>query len=305
MLNEEYLGISDRDIRTTSVKILAVVILATAIYFVSGAFVEAANNATRADLSQHVSNKPCGPVFSNNSCPGQLKCYSDFDESRVDANIAEPRCVTPTYEDYYCGIFEASFGESSIPPTKGTCVEAERLPHEYIMKLLWEESLYDRMFDTNQNGTKRIHEYGLKLANEEPKVGHMTSELDISLSYDSRADQLTIEFMETPFNQSSTGSLSVITMLSTFDPNEVVLRSNGTLHNTTYIAGSNESALNLPLEGKQVTIVEDGKGVPRYTQRRVAFRLLWNNGSIVDRPIVELRYANGTWKTEYPPFGHN
>jgi hypothetical protein len=138
--------------------------------------VTAVNDATRADLSKHVSNKSCG--LEKGRCPGALECIngryssnqSGFLEDRVGVNISGARCVTPLYKERACGLFEWTIHSESWPGYRGTCTSYTDLqkfgPSDYLTRLLEEDNLYDRIFNTDRNGTKMIRNHGLTLAKE-------------------------------------------------------------------------------------------------------------------------------------------
>ncbi len=62
---------------------------------------------------------PCGSGYPavgeapGEYCPGELECFQgpsggnySFDSERLGVDISGARCVTPTYVERYCGIFE-------------------------------------------------------------------------------------------------------------------------------------------------------------------------------------------------------
>jgi hypothetical protein len=159
---------------SSAVKLTALVlILAGMFYILSSPLVSTVNDATRADLSQHVSAKSCGVEIvndteSHSTCPGNLKCYRSIDEERVGEDISGPRCVTSTFVDRHCGLYEVGISNMTSPPAI-RCSPLHLSLLDYIKKPLEEENLYDRIFNTNRNGTELIHSYGLKLAVEMEK----------------------------------------------------------------------------------------------------------------------------------------
>lgn len=158
--------------RRVAAFVAAGVLLLGFLYLVSVSSVASVNDATRADLSQHVSNISCGPEPLNQSesfqveCPGKLECYGDLKDSRVGKNISGSRCVTPTFVERHCGIFESYFTEDSYPPSIGKCYGTDAPLYKYIPELLNQKNLLDRIFNTNRNGTELIRSHGLELAAE-------------------------------------------------------------------------------------------------------------------------------------------
>jgi len=148
----------------------SVLLLGVLIFFASFPhIIGAVNTVTRADLSQHVSNKTCG-LQLNASCPGTLECFTDFNVSRVGTNITGGRCVTPAYTTRYCGIFAANIRHTSEPPSMGPCFShTDRYgtgPTDYKDALI-DVNLYDRVFNTDQNGPDLIRRHKLALAAED------------------------------------------------------------------------------------------------------------------------------------------
>lgn len=131
-------------------------------------FISVTNNVTRADLSKQISNKTCGALMVNSSssiddlCPGGMACFAGgFDRDRVREEIDGARCVTSTFVDHYCGLFESNLRLQSLPPEMGNC-QPEYSPITVIQRLMNEPDLYGRIFDTNQNGPEIIKSHGLK-----------------------------------------------------------------------------------------------------------------------------------------------
>jgi len=137
-------------------------------WLVSEPFTALMNDVTRADLSQHVSNKSCGIGVSSKaeyhaSCPGKLKCYGSLNDERIGVNTSGLRCVTPIYVEHHCGIYEGTISNSTLPLNIG-CRSVKLSPTEYLTKLIEEDNLYERIFNTNRNGTELIRSQGLELA---------------------------------------------------------------------------------------------------------------------------------------------
>ncbi len=148
--------------------------------YVSVSAVERVNDATRADLAKHVSNKSC---TGDDMCPGELRCYQGsydlnpgkrrFDVDRVGVNLSEPRCVTPTYVERHCGLFEYWNGRSAggvhyMGPCYSYSERHSFGPINYVTRLLNEDDPYDRVFNTDRNGEERIRSHDLTLAVEDP-----------------------------------------------------------------------------------------------------------------------------------------
>jgi len=147
-------------------------VLVLAVYLASISSAAYLDDFTRADLSQHVSNMSCGPDYLNRSesmhgeCPGELQCYRDLKDGRVGKNISGSRCVTPTFVERHCGIFESYFTEDSYPPSIGKCYGNDAPLYKYIPVLLNRNNSLDRIFNTDRNGTELIRSHGLELAVE-------------------------------------------------------------------------------------------------------------------------------------------
>lgn len=163
--------------------VVAVLVLAAFTYLGSGAMIAAVNDATRADLSKHVSNRTCS---GDDACPGVLRCYGGsydpdpekrhFDADRVGANISGPRCVTPTYVERHCGIFEYWNGRSDggvhyLGPCFPSGQRHSYGPIDYATRVLTADDLFDRIFNTDRNGTERIRSHNLQLATEDSDAG--------------------------------------------------------------------------------------------------------------------------------------
>jgi hypothetical protein len=146
----------------------------------SGYVIATVNDATRADLSLHVSNKSCA---GDGQCPGKMACHYGsydpepderrFNSSRVGTTITEPRCVTATYVEHHCGIFEywngrASAGVHYIGPCFPYTDRPSYGPINYIKTLMNEDNLYDRIFNTDRNGGETIRTHNLKPVNGPP-----------------------------------------------------------------------------------------------------------------------------------------
>lgn len=146
-----------------TIVILAIVFLAT-VYAFSNPLVNAVNDATKVDASQHVSNMSCG-LYSE-ECPGELECFTDFDEERVGANISGHRCVTPEYDEYHCGIFEVTY-DTDIWPSSLDCLSGDysALEHFMIIGIFLQEDPLKWIF-SHRNGVEMIEEQGLELAKE-------------------------------------------------------------------------------------------------------------------------------------------
>ena len=136
----------------------------------SGSFVTFMNDATKADLSRHVSDKSCGVGASSEAeyhatCPGELRCFGSLSDEQIGANISGTRCVTPAYVEHHCGIYEGTISNLTLPPNIG-CHPGTFSPSDYVTELLEEDNLYERIFNTNRNGTELIRSHGLELAAE-------------------------------------------------------------------------------------------------------------------------------------------
>lgn len=126
------------------------------------------NEATRVDASQHVSNLPCG------GCPGELECslgvfhppedQYGFTPERTGADVSGGMCVTPIYNERYCGILQATSRFSGHVNCGGP------LPLRYLPEQLWQhrDGLLDRIINTDQRGAAWIREHGLELLAEDP-----------------------------------------------------------------------------------------------------------------------------------------
>ena len=122
------------------------------------------NDMTRADLSQHISTQQCGVLENSSGCPGKLQCFSiDSTNDRLpqSQDIPGNRCVTPTYEQLYCGLFATNIRQASLPPGMASCYPLYN-PITNIQTLMEDGDLYDRFFNTNRNGTELIRSYGLE-----------------------------------------------------------------------------------------------------------------------------------------------
>lgn len=183
---KENIGIDSSNRRLTAIAILITVIIVTTTHLTSGIIINGLNDATRADLSKHVSNLPCGPEYQavddglHEECPGELQCYRGpvlgkytFKTDRVGANISGARCVTPTYVEHHCGIYEGAPTTDSYPPHVATCGASSLSFTDYIAQLREEDNLYGRFFNTDRNGTERIRSHGLKLAKEDPDASEI------------------------------------------------------------------------------------------------------------------------------------
>lgn len=124
-------------------------------------FSEPINDATRANVSKHVSDMSC----RYEECPGQLICYRSFNESRVGTSIEGARCVTPDYEEHYCGIFEISFIGLSQPPVMKSCMKGPKGPDRHVSSVITEDDLIERVWNTDQE-EKLIYKNNLSLAIE-------------------------------------------------------------------------------------------------------------------------------------------
>jgi hypothetical protein len=127
-------------------------------------FSEPINDATRANVSKHVSDMSC----MSQECPGPLICYKSFNESRLGSNIKGARCVTPDYEEHYCGIFESSFIGLSQPPVMKSCMRSATSPDMHISSVITEDNLIERVWNTDQQ-EKLIYKNNLSLAIEAHK----------------------------------------------------------------------------------------------------------------------------------------
>jgi len=167
--------------------LLVLITAASAVaYSFSDPLIEQVNDTTRANLSEQVSNMPCGPGAPNRTresvCPGDLECYRgpintdgpSFDRERVGVNISGGRCVTPTYIEHYCGIWEGAPKSTGYPPFLGPCIDRSLSPIGYITALLDEDNLYGRITNPDQNGAELIRSHGLKLAIKDPDAENVT-----------------------------------------------------------------------------------------------------------------------------------
>lgn len=125
------------------------------------------NDMTQAELGQHISSQQCGPPSNFSGCPGELRCFNINQEEneRLSQELFGYRCVTPTFEERYCGLFAWNIQQASAPPGMSPCA-TEYNPITNIRTLLEEENLYDRVFNTDRNGTAQIRSHGLEPLSE-------------------------------------------------------------------------------------------------------------------------------------------
>jgi hypothetical protein len=120
------------------------------------------NDVTRIDLDRHISSQQCGPLGNLSDCPGELHCFSiSQDGGRLPQDLHGNRCVTPTFEERYCGLFATNIRQASMPPGMSSC-GPQYNPITNLRTLFEEENLYNRFFNTNRNGTAQIRDHGLE-----------------------------------------------------------------------------------------------------------------------------------------------
>lgn len=148
------------------------------------------NDTTRIEASQHVSNLPCGPGQTVQQCPGELECVQEpenpdgpdaFREDRVGVDgRADAYCVTPVFEQRYCGLFqprEGTFQSGGIPEIVTTCVEEYSIMG--LVHVLQEDgplAVIDRFIDTGGRGSAWIHEQNLTLLKDDPNSSNIPIE---------------------------------------------------------------------------------------------------------------------------------
>jgi archaellum component FlaF (FlaF/FlaG flagellin family) len=154
-------------------------------YLGYGTVTHTINDATRVNVSEHVSNIPCGSAYNvvgeGDDCPGELKCFEgpsdgnyNFDSERLGANVSGARCVTPTYVERYCGIFEGRRVLETYPPNIECGSLVSSTPYLAPIKVLYNEpDLLNRVFNTDRDGVERIRSHGLKLAIEDPDASDL------------------------------------------------------------------------------------------------------------------------------------
>jgi len=152
--------------------ILGILLVLSGVALFQAPLVDALNRATRIDASQHVSNLPCGPGRFIQTCPGELVCASGpggtFSQDRVGVNVSGPYCVTPVFEQRYCGLLEPPVAFDPLTLSILPCGPDRSLMNLGPVLAQQDVDLLDRWFNTDRRSAAWIRDHGLHLLIEDP-----------------------------------------------------------------------------------------------------------------------------------------